>query len=385
LGAASAAAMAAANAHGPRVSGPQAPLRGAAAARCDTASFPDACSSRVGVAIIDGNMPCEDRHSVRQLGEGLLAAAVMDGHGGWQVAEWLSRSLLPTLGRQLEGDGNSQDCSVFDALEAAFAECEAALLQQVESSQSPAGLARALRIGACALCAVVSPSHLAIANAGDCQALLLRGGEPIRVSVVHNADQPEEQRRLRDAHPDERDVFVCRGGAANALGGLQGLAQMAFGGQPDLRLTACYVKGRLQPTRSFGDFYLKDKRYASMGLIQPPLTPPYITAAPEIAVLPREREDQALILASDGLWDFLTGLDVARVAQEFLPGPNAKAPKDSGSDGATARALAEALIHEALHAAAKEHSLGIEDMRSVPPGPQRRRLHDDITVVVVLL
>merc|ERR1711974_240996 len=42
----------------------------------------------VWVHQIGSNMPCEDRHHVRQLGPGLLSAAIIDGHGGWQVADW---------------------------------------------------------------------------------------------------------------------------------------------------------------------------------------------------------------------------------------------------------------------------------------------------------
>lgn len=30
----------------------------------------------------------------------------------------------------------------------------------------------------------------------------------------------------------------------------------------EIKLSNCYVKGRLQPTRSFGDFYLKLKEFA---------------------------------------------------------------------------------------------------------------------------
>jgi hypothetical protein len=53
---------------------------------------------------------------------------------------------------------------------------------------------------------------------------------------------------------------------------------------------ACYVKGKLQPTRSLGDAYLKYSEFngtagqhSSAGrFIAPPYTPPYITADPEV-------------------------------------------------------------------------------------------------------
>jgi len=393
--AAGTAAAAAALAGGGSSTGPRRPPASAAGARAAVVRCDATLASSlgqadgllpVGVAQIDGNMPCEDRHDVLHLGRGLTAAVVLDGHGGWQVAEWLRGALLPTLSERFllqtspDDDDECVQRAVLLALEAAFAECEAALLRKVEASPSAAGLARALRIGACALCAVVGPTHLLVANAGDCQALLVRGGEPLPLSAIHNADQPEEQRRLRDTHPREPDVFVCKGSGATVLGGLHGLAQRAFGAQAQADmsagLTACYVKGRLQPTRSFGDFYLKDARFANLGLLQPPVSPPYITAAPEIAVLPREPQDQVLILASDGLWDYLSGADAARVVRTRL----LASPSE-----ATASCLAQALVDEALRFVAEEQGIDEARVRSVPPGPRRRRLHDDITVVVVLL
>ena len=46
-----------------------------------------------------------------------------------------------------------------------------------------------------------------------------------------NAGEPFEQARLVKKFPGENDIVMCK--------------------------NACYVKGRLQPTRSLGDFYLK--------------------------------------------------------------------------------------------------------------------------------
>jgi pyruvate dehydrogenase phosphatase len=108
------------------------------------------------------------------------------------------------------------------------------------------------------------------------------------------------------------------------------------------RLRHCYVKGRLQPTRSFGDFYLKyevlsyDKetqRCVSVCvcvcleinvLIFSPLLKegksfPYITVVPDITIHKRkmnsvkwgsENKCSFIVLASDGVWDFLTKEEV---------------------------------------------------------------------------
>ncbi|CAE8738597.1 unnamed protein product [Polarella glacialis] len=119
----------------------------------------------VGVSDISGNNPIEDRHAFRNMsprGVQMLAAAVFDGHGGWQVADWLCTALLPALERHLEAqselDASGRSGAVQAALEAAFAECDAALRQQLiqleqQARDGPKGgssFARALRVGSCA-------------------------------------------------------------------------------------------------------------------------------------------------------------------------------------------------------------------------------------------
>lgn len=78
--------------------------------------------------------------------------------------------------------------------------------------------------------------------------------------------------------------------------------------------TSCYVKGRLQPTRSLGDLRLKhsefnnpqnfssDHDYQS---VLKTFTGPYINWEPEIKVIPLEKSFKAIVLATDGLWDEL--------------------------------------------------------------------------------
>lgn len=67
--------------------------------------------------------------------------------------------------------------------------------------------------------------------------------------------------------------------------------------------SACYVKGRLQPTRSFGDFYLKYKEYNFTRI--PVFTGPYIDAAPLVTHFALTPAHKSLLLATDGLWDEL--------------------------------------------------------------------------------
>lgn len=85
---------------------------------------------------------------------------------------------------------------------------------------------------------VVHNNKLYCANAGDSLGIVVEEGSPMGYTEINqflNADNPAEQQRLKSTFPNEDDIFVCK--------------------RPNNR--SCYVKGRLQPTRSIGDLRLK--------------------------------------------------------------------------------------------------------------------------------
>ena len=73
----------------------------------------------------------------------------------------------------------------------------------------------------------------------------------------------------------------------------------------------CYVKGGLQPTRSFGDFRLKMREFNfhnydekhGYRLPIPVFSGPYIDATPDIQVHDLTEKDKWIVLATDGLWN----------------------------------------------------------------------------------
>eukprot|EP00924_Labyrinthula_sp_SR-Ha-C_P000864 maker-scaffold_7-snap-gene-6.39-mRNA-1 protein AED:0.01 eAED:0.01 QI:183/1/1/1/1/1/4/328/601 len=175
------------------------------------------------------------------------------------------------------------------------------------------------------------------------------------LSTDHNCKHKREQEKLRVEHPKETDVVVCK------------------------NKNSCYVKGRLQPTRSLGDFHLKFSEFKipSRTRIQSvhdnPFTPPYITATPEIQLLKlTENRDEIVVLASDGLWDYLSSQEVVEHVHKSLR-EEKRSPKEAS----------ELLVEEVLKAAAKKHGLKVEDLKSLKPGRTRRTKHDDITVLVI--
>lgn len=67
-------------------------------------------------------------------------------------------------------------------------------------------------------------------------------------------------------------------------------------------------KGRLQPTRSFGDLGLKFDRF-NKNRIQN-FTGPYISHEPEIRQFDISKNEKYLVLGTDGLWDEIKEVDV---------------------------------------------------------------------------
>lgn len=86
------------------------------------------------------------------------------------------------------------------------------------------------------------------------------------------------------------------------------------------------MKGRLQPTRSLGDFRLKFEEFNNPG--QQPTDKgfaekiknfkgPYISATPDQKVFKLEKGERFLVMGSDGLWDELTKDDIAKVVERL--------------------------------------------------------------------
>lgn len=97
-------------------------------------------------------------------------------------------------------------------------------------------------------------------------------------------------------------------------------------------------------SRSIGDRYLK----------------PWVIPDPEIMVVPRVKEDECLILASDGLWDVMTSDEACEAARKRILlwhkkyGDTIPAERGEGPDPA-ARAAAEYLSKLALKRGSKDN------------------------------
>jgi len=284
---------------------------------------------------------------------------VLDGHGGDSVAEYASKKLHIYFDEKIKEEKNNDtdiDRKIVNALNHAFTRVESEFYKIAKSSFDSGSLDY-LYVGACALAIVVHNNKLYVANCGDSKAKLFRQNfhyptfMPIKLSRTLNAGSKKEQNRLRAEYTDE-DIFVCK----------------RAGGK------ACYVKGRLQPTRSLGDFYLKhsefnsDTETVSLRRKLKNFKGPYIKYLPEIKIVELSKDDKYIVLATDGLWDELNGRDVAEVIQ--------------GNNGDKNK-IVESLFNSAILHAANEAKMSLEELMNISPGRGRRSLHDDITVIVV--
>lgn len=315
------------------------------------------------------NDPCEDRAVYFENSDSnARICGVFDGHGGWNVSHYLQNNFVPTYNKKYlhhssnhrPNDENKLVACIQQSLMESFDELENSFIKKV----SPAfelGFGEVARVGSCALVSVIDEDNLIVANAGDCLAVLGRedkeeGVIAHQINREHNARSQLERFLLTVDHPDEDDIVVCK--------------------SPH----ACYVKGRLQLTRAFGDLYLKKEEFnappgehRSRGRhISSPYTPPYVNHTPDIYSFKiNKNQDQFVIMATDGLWDFIEPQEAVDIVSRIWK----KSPE----------LAAKALVEEALHRAAERANLTVQDLKNLPLGRQRRRLYDDTTVVVLYL
>eukprot|EP01038_Epipyxis_sp_PR26KG_P016323 gene16323-22233_t len=343
--------------------------------------------SSFGSGSYPANNPSEDRWvAMENNHQNLKLAAVFDGHGGWQISEYASKVLPSILCRNLDitlnKSNDSQNTAVYDisAIDETITNTFIAMEKEIISIILPAyrmGFGDCSSVGSCVLIAVqTSDNRLVVMNCGDCRAILgtevkVNNNDNIksnhvhdkkdeeqhyistRINREHNARVPLEVYELQRLHPNEPNIVVCK------------------------NPVACYVKGRLQLTRSLGDAYLKYPEFNGTvdrhrgRHIPMPYTPPYVSHIPDIHHIRLDKNDRFVILATDGVWDYLSEYEAVNIVGK---GMRENISKDE---------IADRLITRALEIAAEESGMTFEELKALPIGRQRRSRHDDTTAVVM--
>ncbi|KAJ6803115.1 putative protein phosphatase 2C 53 [Iris pallida] len=209
---------------------------------------------------------------------------VYDGHGGAQVADYCRDRIHSALVEELQrarADGSGEQ----KQWERAFVECFRQVDDEVggkarrtaggggdDGSSVLSDPVAPETVGSTAVVAVVCSSHIIVANCGDSRAVLCRGKQPVALSVDHKPNREDEYARIE-----------AEGGKVIQWNGYR-------------------VLGVLAMSRSIGDRYLK----------------PWIIPVPEVKIIPRTKEDECLILASDGLWDVMSNEEACDAARRRI-------------------------------------------------------------------
>ncbi|KAK9102513.1 hypothetical protein Sjap_019767 [Stephania japonica] len=260
---------------------------------------------------------------------------VYDGHGGSQVANYcrdrIHSALVEEMNHVNEGlsNGNIRD-SWQVQWEKVFTNCFLKVDAEVGGGVSRESIDGSTEpvapetVGSTAVVAVVCSSHVIVANCGDSRAVLYRGKESMPLSVDHKPNREDEYARIEAA-----------GGKVIQWNGHR-------------------VFGVLAMSRSIGDRYLK----------------PWIIPEPEVIFVPRMKEDECLILASDGLWDVMTNEEACEVARRRIllwhkkNGVTSSTERGQGVDPA-AQAAAETLSKLALQKGSKDNiTVVVVDLKS---------------------
>ncbi|KAK7267191.1 hypothetical protein RIF29_19856 [Crotalaria pallida] len=199
----------------------------------------------------------------------LYAFGIFDGHRGAAAAEFSSRA-IPAFLQTLGFVG-----SPANALVEAFLRTDAAFRKVLDSNRkSNRYIQKDWHPGCTAIAVLVVRNKLFVANIGDCRAILCRAGNPIALSKDHVASCLQERERV-----------------------------IRHGGQVHWQVDTWRVGlPGLQVTRSIGDDDLK----------------PAVTAEPEITESTLCAEDEFMVMASDGLWDVISSVEVINIIKNTV-------------------------------------------------------------------
>ncbi|CAM8885864.1 unnamed protein product [Rhodiola kirilowii] len=166
----------------------------------------------------------------------------------------------------------------------------------------------------------------------------------LQLSTDHNTSIEEEVLRIKSEHPDDSQCIVND-----------------------------RVKGRLTVTRAFGAGFLKQWNDPLLEMFRNDYigTAPYVSCTPSLRHHKLCQRDQFLVLSSDGLYQYLTNQEVVSHVDIFME----KSPEGDP---------AQNLIEELLSRAAKKAGMELHELLDIPQG-DRRKYHDDVTVMVVSL
>jgi len=223
----------------------------------------------------------EDAHFVAAglggAGVDCAAFGVLDGHGGFAVADFCRQHLPQELAEGAERGDPDAMIAAFERMDVLLADADADGYFFADTIS---------RSGCAAIVCLVRPQVLVVANAGDCRAVLCRGGIAAPLSEDHKPDLPLERERI-----------VSAGGFVEE----QELGPVKIS----------RVNGSLSCSRAIGNLsYKADARRGPHEQL--------VCSTPDVREFAREAEDEFLIVACDGVWDVVGSQDAVDFVSERL-------------------------------------------------------------------
>ncbi|XP_022754390.1 probable protein phosphatase 2C 25 [Durio zibethinus] len=212
----------------------------------------------------------EDRFSasVKLQGDSKQAFfGVFDGHGGAKAAEFAAQKLEKNI---LDEVVRRRDkTNVKEAVKEGYLKTDAEFLKEDVTG------------GTCCVTALIQNGNLVVSNAGDCRAVVSRGGVAEALTSDHRPSREDERNRIE-----------------------------TLGGYVDLCRGVWRIQGCLAVSRGIGDHHLKQ----------------WVIAEPETKIISIKPECEFLILASDGLWDKVSNQEAVDIARSSCLGINKTNP-----------------------------------------------------------
>ncbi|KAL4282939.1 hypothetical protein GQ457_16G011870 [Hibiscus cannabinus] len=206
----------------------------------------------------------EDRFSasVKLQGDSKQAFfGVFDGHGGAKASEFAAQKLEKNILDEVVRI--KDETTVKEAVKEGYLKTDAEFFKE-----DAAG-------GTCCVTALIRNRNLVVSNAGDCRAVLSRGGAAEALTTDHRPSREDERNRIRN-----------------------------LGGYVDLCRGVWRVHGSLAVSRGIGDHHLK----------------PWVIAEPDTMIVSIKPDCEFLILASDGLWDKVSNQEAVDIARPSCVG-----------------------------------------------------------------
>nr|XP_043634500.1 putative protein phosphatase 2C 53 [Erigeron canadensis] len=212
--------------------------------------------------------PMEDRFSaiVGLQGDSKQAFfGVFDGHGGAKAAEFAAKNLNRNIMSEL---ANKSEDEIEEVVRDGYLATDSEFIKSEEDVNG----------GTCCVTALIRKGKLIVSNAGDCRAVMSRGGVAEALTDDHKPSRKDEKDRIE-----------------------------SLGGYVDCRNGIWRIQGSLAVSRGIGDKHLKK----------------WVIAEPETRILDISRpECEFLILASDGIWDTVSNQEAVDVVRPFCIGTN---------------------------------------------------------------